>query len=416
MRRLAWLLYKAVTVSLLLLILALNARLYQEPDHSPSAIQPHLHFLKQSLLAGSGEAMQKLFPEGHLFNYALYGCSWIDLAIEHPELKTQALEEARWALAALGTEVGRRPFRGPMELEFGVFYRAWSNWLRGGIVHLDPEASEAAEFVAECEVLATHLKQSGPFLNAYPGQAWPCDTTVAVACLALHDSIFPKRYDHPVRDWLKAQGSELFAHQVRPQLHPSRGTSQVIIQRFLFEIDPATAREHYEIFRRKFVTTRFGLPGVREYPLGTEGRGDIDSGPLIFGFSFSATGVVPGAARLHGDEQLRRPFGQLIQTFGFPLGGRYLGGQLPVADALLVWSRTATSWCGHPAHPDEKLPAVVGIAWRWGFHLFWLVVSLILLGPWLLQRAKRERSPAPGGQVPLDQLSQLVEHGSRSFD
>ncbi len=38
------------------------------------------------------------------------------------------------------------------------------------------------------------------------------------------------------------------------------------------------------------------IPGVREYPRGINGSGDIDSGPLFFGISLSASTVTLGAA------------------------------------------------------------------------------------------------------------------------
>lgn len=374
-------LYAALVLLIGLVLLALNLRLYQSPEAGLETIEDHLQFQKDQLESGSAERMQAFFPEGYFFSYCLYGASWVDLGLRYPEAQAKALKEARWALSALEGEKGKAPFQGTSEPPLGVFYRGWTNWLRGGVVRLAPAGPEADIFRSECELLGKAFAQSeSPYLDAYPGQAWPCDSTVAVASLALHDAIFEPRYGQLLKDWLSKTGPELFPHQARPVLTASRGTSQVMIQRFLFEIDPELAGEQYRKFRAQYVTTRFGLPGVREYPLGQEGEGDVDSGPLIFGFSFSATGVMPGAARLHQDERLLQPFGQLIQTFGFPLGGRYLGGEVPVADALLVWSRTATSWTGKTPAQTELEP-VVSPLWRWGFHAFWLVLWLVLAAP-----------------------------------
>jgi hypothetical protein len=391
-KRVVWTLYRLLALGFCLFALILNQRLYSNPDSSPETIRPHLDFLKASLQSGAAERMQDLFPEGYLFTYELYGAAWVDLAIQHPEVRGEALAETRWALSALESEQGKAPFDSQMSLEYGVFYRGWTNWLRGGLLVLDPTGPESELFQKECIVLAQSLEEHGPYLDAYPSQAWPCDTTVAVACLALHDSLYPVRYQGDIQAWLERTGKGLFPHQVRPRSEPSRGTSQVMIQRFLFEIDPELASQQYEDFREDFVTTRFGLPGVREHPTGQDGSGDIDSGPLVFGFSFSATGVVPGAARLHRDVALLEPFGQLIHTFGFPVRGRYLGGVLPVADALLVWSRTAVSWTGKVA-PERAFKPVVGSDWRWGFHLFWVVLVGIVLAPWVWH-ARRHFKPA----------------------
>lgn len=381
MKRKLSIIYALLVGILAVFLLALNLRLYHSPSSSPAALIHHLNWQKEQLQRGSAERMQRLFPEGYFFSYCLYGAAWIDLAVADPAQKKRALEEARWALEHLEGEQGRAVFPIDLPLQYGVFYRGWTNWLRGGVVRLEPEAGEAERFRSECQSLAQAFAASeSPYLEAYPRQAWPCDSTVAVASLALHDSLFEKLYEADIENWLQRTGSELFPHQARPLTTDTRGTSQVMIQRFLFEIDPELAARQYRDFRKRFVTTRFGLPGTREYPVGQWGLGDVDSGPLVFGFSFSATGVMPGAARLHQDEALLRPFGQLIHTFGFPVAGRYLGGQLPVADALLVWSRSATSWTGKKPARVEFEP-VVGPFWRWGFHLFWLLLVGLAAAP-----------------------------------
>ncbi len=358
-----------------LLALALNLRLYGQPDTSP---KEHLAFLKSALQQGEAERMQGLFPEGYFFCYVLYGASWIDLAVADPSFSEKALKEARWALSHLESEAGREAFPVDQEPPHGVFYCGWTNWLRGGILKLEKEGPEKGQFQADCRALAEQFRRRGPYLEAYPGQAWPCDSTVAMAALALHDHLYQPSFSSLRAKWLD-QAEPLLDHQVTPSRQSARGTSQVIIGRFLFEVDPYLAARHYKTFRRNYVTTRLGLPGVREYPLGSDGPGDVDSGPLVLGLSFSATGVMPGMARLQGDKALLNPLEQTIDTFGFPVAGRYLGGALPAADALLIWSRTAVSWTGQPT-PETSYPSVVGWGWRWPFHLFWFIlVSLVWL-------------------------------------
>ncbi|MCA9796003.1 MAG: hypothetical protein KC910_29545 [Candidatus Eremiobacteraeota bacterium] len=358
-----------------LTVLALNLKLYHQPGASPEAIVPYLDHQRSQLEAGAGQRMQQLFPEGYFFCYCLYGASWIDLAVAHPEVRGRALTEARWALAALESDQGRQAFAAEQSPPYGVFYVGWSNWLRGGILKLDPAGPERAQFEADCQALAEAFAAT-PFLEAYPGQAWPCDSTVGVASLALHDHLYEPRYQATIAAWLEAIDEHtvdgLLPHQVKPAVVPPRGTSQVMILRFLHDIDPEVGLRHYRLFRQRYVTTRLGLPGVREYPLGQRGWGDVDSGPLVFGFSFSSTGVGQGPARLYGDRPVEGCLGQLIDTFGVAWRGRFLLGAVPVADALLIWSRTAVSWTDQPP-PSENWSQVVGPLWRWGFHLFWLI-------------------------------------------
>src|SRR5690606_22226319 len=122
--------------------------------------------------------------------------------------------------------------------------------LRGGIVELvGPDAPESARFREDCAELAAALRTSGPFLEAYPGQAWPVDTVVAVSALALHDRILEPA-DRRVRERWVAEAEAavdprtgLLPHQVRPVWSGARGSSQSLVQRFLPEIDEAWARE-----------------------------------------------------------------------------------------------------------------------------------------------------------------------------
>ncbi len=408
--------YFFVAVLFSLTVLFLNLRLYSTPGSDFAEISPHLQFLKQQLESGSATEMQALFPEGYLFNYVLYGASWIDMGIADSRQKESALREARWALGFLESDTAKVPFQRTLEPPLGVFYLGWINWLRGGILKLDRSGTEMESFQRDCQILSeSFAKSKSPYLKAYPGEAWPCDSTVAVAALALHDTLYEPRFQTTIEHWLSGiQSTEvdgLLPHkaptgvdgevhqeaptaidilptETAPSTDMARGSSQVMILRFLYEVDPTLAQRYYATFRERYVTTQFGLPGAREYPVGTDGVGDVDSGPLILGFSLSATGVLPGAARLQGDQELLRPFEQLIATFGFPVRGRYLFGEIPVADALLVWSRTAVSWTGKPRH-EQKWSPIVGWWWRWGFHGFWLVVVALVWLPLCVRRSWR---------------------------
>ena len=66
------------------------------------------------------------------------------------------------------------------------------------------------------------------------------------------------------------------------------------MSRVLADVSPEFAGEQYAVLRNHFVDYHWGVPGVREYSHGTDGPGDVDSGPLIIGFSdtFAIIGVV----------------------------------------------------------------------------------------------------------------------------
>ena len=88
------------------------------------------------------------------------------------------------------------------------------------------------------------------------------------------------------------------------------------------------------------------LAGVREYPHGVEGEGDVDSGPLVFGLSPSASVFAISGARINRDRNLFQALYRSMDLFGsfsdnknsiaFQMGG-------PLGKALLLAMVTASS-------------------------------------------------------------------------
>jgi hypothetical protein len=417
-RRVARLLYYGVALILTLGVGLLNVRLYAPPataygtDAVGPDVLPQLRFLRQALDAGAGEQMQAFFPEGFFFSHVLYGLAWADVGLRAPSgapLRVAALAEARWALAQLDTPAGRAVFSPALDPPYGVFYVGWSSRLRGDVLRLQPadrrDPAEVARFTADCAALGrAFAAAASPFLPAYPGQAWPVDSTVAVAALRLHDTVLPPRYAATIRAWLAAAqerldpATGLLPHRADLRtgqpLEGARGSSLSIMMRFLPEIDPAWGAAQYAAFRRQFVTTIAGLPGVREYPLGTEGQGDVDSGPLLAGVSLSASAVTLGAALAQGDRALADPLLHTGEVLGLPLSWgetkRYALGQVPVGDAFLVWAKTARPV---GAAPPVPLPPVVPGWWRLPWHALALAILLLLWLPaWLPWVRRRQRS------------------------
>ena len=166
-------------------------------------------------------------------------------------------------------------------------------------------------------------------------------------------------------------------------LEGARGSSLSVMMRFLPEIDPAWGAAQYAAFRRQFVTTVAGLPGVREYPLGTEGTGDVDSGPLLAGVSLSASAVTLGAAFAQGDGALADPLLHTGEVLGLPVSWgvtkRYGLGRCR-------WAMP--SWSGPrrrcpAAAPAAALPPLLPAWWRLPWHgLALAVLALLWLPAW----------------------------------
>jgi hypothetical protein len=172
-----------------------------------------------------------------------------------------------------------------------------------------------------------------------------------------------------------------------------------MITRFLMEIDPVFARQQYLRFRDLFVARPLGLgPTVREFPRGTNGTGDVDSGPLVFGASLSATVVTIGAARVQGDDALATALAGYGEFAGLPLSTpwtkRYGFGLIPVGDAFIAWSKVSSAWVARP----PAFTAARAVPLWWPVPLV-VVLGLLAIAPWIrrvgaFRRARRAGSPA----------------------
>jgi hypothetical protein len=382
----------ALLASLLSLVGAARLVL-PRPDPTSGAVK-QLAFLRSAIDDGADHKAQQLFPEGYFFLNALYGLAWVQVGLASGPHSQDALRESRWALGRLDSADGTAPFDSALQPRYGVFHAGWTNWLRGGVLALQPASRDPSEVELfsrrSAELAAAFNAATTPYLQAYPDQAWPVDSTVAIASLRLHDHLLTPRYQSTVSRWLRSvqarldPATGLMPHQVAvdgSMLSGARATSQSMIQRFLVEIDPGFARSQYELFRERYVGHPLGLgPAVREYPVGVDGPGDVDSGPLVLGISLSATAVTLGAARVHHDS-LADALASEGDLVGIPVSGlhskRYAFGVLPIADAFLVWSATARPWV---ASPQPAFETGVGWWWRLPWLLLLLLPSLVLWG------------------------------------
>ncbi|MFD3743928.1 hypothetical protein [Nocardia sp. NPDC058633] len=390
-------------------LIGVGRLLWPQPglDEQPGSTERQLAFVRDALDGGSATAAQELFPEGYVFSNVLYGLAWVQAAHTDAALRDHALRAARWALARVESDEGRAVFSPRLQPAYGVFWAGWTNWLRGAILSLDDADTAAVHQFSErsAELAQAFSAADTPFLQAYRGQAWPVDSTVAIASLRLHDKLFGAKYSAVVERWLtqaKARldpATGLLPHQVSPAdgslTTGTRATSQTVIHRFLPEIDPAFAKDQYTLFRDQFLAYPGGFgPAVREYPKGVDGSGDVDSGPLIAGISLSATVVAVGAARVNGDRALATAIGSEGELLGLPIdlpwSKRYAFGQLPIGDAFVVWSSTARLLTETPTVSERQVP--------WWWRLPWLgTLCLVAVAPWgrVLVRGLRGSGGAP---------------------
>jgi hypothetical protein len=355
-----------ITVFLLLLFSALcltNWRLYHSPGirvidgvamNDDALCQ--LRYLRDAMENNAANKMQHLYPEGYVFFNALYGLSWCNLAgsLQHrSDLYVEAHAEVQRAFNNVNSQQGRVIFDHTLPLPYGAFYNGWLTYLLGKKLGMElPEKRDAAEvklFKTQCAKIARAIGVQR-YPESYYGSAWPADVVVCVAALAQHDRLYTSTYRPHINAWWRGVNQNLdprgfIPHSADPgtgkPIEHARGSSQSLMQVFLPEIIPG---DHgFDAYCRVFLGSRLGLPGIREYPKGKDGTGDIDSGPVILGMGGAATIVGMRAMRAHHRHSNSIALRNTVEALALPLkiNGRkkYLFGKLPIADVFITWAQ-----------------------------------------------------------------------------
>jgi len=210
----------------------------------------------------------------------------------------------------------------------------------------DPRYDDLHDRLAH--TLARGLEGPVHRLRTYPGETYPADQAAVIGAVARHQQTTGTDHGAVLRDFLHryrevtvdSQTGLLFqsirADDGRP-LDAPRGSGTALAAYFLRDADPALSRALYHALRH---TEVLGFAGIREYPSGHGGLGDVDSGPVLFGMSVSATGFGLAGARVHQDRSRFRKLYRTTHLFGAPIGGRFLtGGGL--GNAILLAMLTA---------------------------------------------------------------------------
>lgn len=265
------------------------------------------------------------------------------------------------ATNAFGTEAwGTFGFEG-LPRGTGHAYLGYSNLALSMIRLVQPQTRFARMHDDLTEALAKRLSDAPHALfQTYPGEAYPADISMVAASIALHDCAVgtPKRdwwdkWRSGYTRWIDASSGLLFqsgdAETGRP-VGPPRASGTAIAAFALAFVDKDLADKLHAALERAH-TEVLGYGAIREYAPGHEGSGDIDSGPVVFGVSVSATGFTLASAKVHRNDALFTSLFRTADFWGIPVhrsnGMRYLSGG-PLGNAILLAMTTATSkWQQH---------------------------------------------------------------------
>jgi hypothetical protein len=129
----------------------------------------------------------------------------------------------------------------------------------------------------------------------------------------------------------------------RPHDGP-RASGTALAAYFLSFADEEQARSLHQSLEASVGGSVLGFGAIAEYPDGRGGVGDVDSGPLIAGYSISGTGFALSSARRYGSADRFAALWATTRLFGLPRerDGRLrfvLGG--PLGDAIVFAMLTA---------------------------------------------------------------------------
>jgi hypothetical protein len=201
-------------------------------------------------------------------------------------------------------------------------------------------------------------------LESYPGGVWVPDNTVALASLQLHSDLtgsphraFCQQWAAYARQHLTDPTTGLLLSKPSTRYHAAeepRGSHLGWSINFLYRFAPALAAEQYQLYQQHF-STNFGVLRLYRERLGSyeTSEGDVDSGPLVLGYSIPANAFAFGNAVALRDwrnaQRLRRVvrFGSReIETPNeMHYGVRFVDLSVsPLAEALLLHAETMTPW------------------------------------------------------------------------
>jgi hypothetical protein len=310
--------------------------------------------------------------------YMMAGVGYAQSAQAHPELRAEHLRLARQCVDRL-LDPRVRAFdarswsEDPLDSLDGpnghAAYLGYLNLLLGLLRELDPDDPHAALNDRISAALARRFSASPTgLIETYPGEVYPVDNASGVASLALHARVTGAEPSPAVAAWiglirakyLDPETGLLIQSVVSTTGDPldaPRGSGSALAAFFLAYADPDLSRDLYRAVDAHLSERFLGFGVVREYPSSVPGgRGDIDSGPLILGYSVSATGFTLAGARIHRDPDAFARIYATAWLFGAPVerdGQLNFAAGGPLGDALMFALMTAPQRGATRASPAE---------------------------------------------------------------
>lgn len=384
-----------------LYLLYVNISLYNNIEIKSSYnldIRKQLAYIEGQLNKGVDKKMQSFYPEGYYFSNVLYGITWCEFLQnidKSDSLFIHGLQQINKSQYKLESNLCKYNFHKDITPERGVFYLGWKNYLLAKKLILlnskkiTPKEDDVNTYLFQTKQLVdAYTKKQIPFLESYTALSWPADNTVAVASIGLFEKIIDDRYHSFIKDWVKkakvsTDSLGLLPHKVDYQtnqtLSNGRGCSMSLMLTFLPDIDKEFAKQQFNLYYKYFLDKRLFLPGIREYPLGINGKGDVDSGPVILQIGGSASIVGIKSLVINGKTEDALKIRNCVEGFGAALTihdkKRYLFGTWIMADIFIAW-----------ANASFNAPASLSSGWALPFHILSCCLLFAYITPFIFKK------------------------------
>lgn len=297
--------------------------------------------------------------------YQMAGLGFAQTALEHPELRARHVELIELCVERMLDERvrafdkqawGDDPIESLASGRGHAAYLGYANCVLSYLRLLSPSNRYAKLNDEITAALARRVTESSTLLiETYPAEIYPVDNCAVIASIALYDRATGRDHATLIKRWLGRcrekyvdRRTGLFYQAVSANGAPAdaaRGSGTCLGLYFLSLVDDSLSAELYQAVRRELAGKFLGFGAVHEYPASAPaGSGDIDSGPILLGYSISATGFCVAGARIHAD---REYFGRLYSTahlFGAPRNSgesqHFVTGG-PLGDAIMFAMLTA---------------------------------------------------------------------------
>ncbi|MFD2717878.1 hypothetical protein ACFST9_04080 [Hymenobacter monticola] len=301
-------------------------------------------------------------------SYAVY--AFTNIAQLDSSFRPEAARYTQLAIAKMLSGSIKEAFQNPDAIVApdsvtSVLYFGHLNLMLGCHRLLDPASPYQALHDSLSSTLHRRLAAApNHCLESYPGGVWVPDNAVALASLQLNSELTGSSYRAFCQQWVAYARQHLTDPQTGLLLskpatrhqaaEEPRGSHLGWSILFLYRFAPAYAAEQYRRYQEQF-STNFGVIRLYRERAGSyeTSEGDVDSGPLILGYSIPANAFAFGNAVALGDwlnaERLRRVISFGSREIKTPqelhYGVRFVDLPVsPLAEALILHAETMTPW------------------------------------------------------------------------